>query len=96
LWKALRDEDCYDTCWLTGLWSTQGKVEGIVLKAAWHWGRECSILNDPLREPGRIPLYVGLPSKWSSVDSDQFFPLLFVGGLRTGDSWSTSTCFRRI
>jgi hypothetical protein len=24
------------TCWLTELWSTQAKVEGIVLRAAWH------------------------------------------------------------
>ena len=29
-----------------GLSSTQAKVEGIVLKAAWHWGRDCSVLND--------------------------------------------------
>jgi len=27
------------THWLTGLWSTEAKVEGIVPKAAWHWGR---------------------------------------------------------
>jgi len=26
----------YDTCWLTGLWSAQAKVEGIVLKDARH------------------------------------------------------------
>ena len=24
------------------------KVEAIVLKAAWHWGRESSVVNDPL------------------------------------------------
>jgi hypothetical protein len=30
-------EGYYDTRWLTGLWSTQAKVEGIVLKAA----RQC-------------------------------------------------------
>jgi hypothetical protein len=52
------------TCWLTGLWSTQAKVEGTVLKAAWYWGRDCSVVNDPLGEPGRTPLYVGLPSTW--------------------------------
>jgi len=50
-----------------GLWSTQAKVEGIGLKAAWHWSRDCSILNDPLREPGRTPLYVGLLSTWGSI-----------------------------
>ena len=70
------DEGCYDTCWLTGLWSTQAKVEGIVLKAAWHWGRDCSVVNDPLGEPGHTPLYVGLPSSWGSVDGDlNVFPL---------------------
>jgi len=31
---------------------------------------------DPLGEPGRTPLYVGLPSLWGSVDSDlMFFPI---------------------
>jgi len=74
------------TRWLTGLWSTQAKMEGLVLKAAWHWGRDCSVVNDPLGEPGRTPLYVGLPSAWSSVDGDQMFSLFFVGGLLVGDS----------
>jgi len=59
-----------------GLWSTQAKVEGIVLKAAWHWGRDCSDVNDPLGEPGRTPLYVDLPSARGSVDGDlMFFPI---------------------
>ena len=44
-----------------------------MLNAAWHWGRDCSVLNDLLGEPGRTPLYVGLPSTWSSVDGDQMF-----------------------
>jgi hypothetical protein len=60
----------YDTCWLTRLWSTQAKVDGIVLKAAWHWGSDSSVVNNPLGEPGRTPLYVGLPSAWGSVDGD--------------------------
>ena len=80
------DEGCYDTRWLLGLWSTQAKVEGIVLKAAWHWGRDCSIVNDPLGEPGHTPLYVRLPSTWGSVDGDQMFSLFFMGGFLTGDS----------
>jgi hypothetical protein len=64
------------TCWLTGLWSTQAKVEGIVLSAAWHWGRDSSVINDPLGEPGHTPLYVALPSAWGSVDGDHmFFPI---------------------
>jgi len=29
-------EGYYDTRWITGLWSAQAKVEGIVLKAALH------------------------------------------------------------
>jgi len=37
---------------------TQVKVEGTMLKAAWHWGRDCSVVNDPVGEP----LYVGLLS----------------------------------
>jgi len=65
-WEAVRgvevylDEGYYDTRWLTVLWFTRAKVEGIVLKSAWHWNSECSVVNDPLGEPGRTPLYVGL------------------------------------
>jgi len=46
-------EGYYDTRWLTGLWSTQAKVEGIVLKAAWHWGSDSCAINDQLGETGR-------------------------------------------
>ena len=46
-------EGYYDTCWLTGLWSTQAKVEGIALKAAWHWSSNSSGINDPLGETDR-------------------------------------------
>jgi len=60
------------TCWLSVLWSTQAKVEGIVLKAAWHLGSDCSVVNDPLGESGRTQLYVGLPSAWGSVDGNCF------------------------
>jgi len=68
---------CYDTHWLTGVWSTEAKVEGIMSRAAWHWGRDSSNVNDPLGEPGCIPLYVGFPSARDSVDSDlMFFPTL--------------------
>ena len=82
MWRAYSNEGCYDTCWLTGLWSTQAKVEGIVLKAAWQWGRDCSVVNDPLGEPDRTPLYVGLLSTWGSVFGDQMFsPFLWEGSL---------------
>ena len=86
MWRARPDEGCYDTCWLTGLWSTQVKVEGIVLKAAWHWGRDCSVANDSLGEPGRTPLYAGLPATRGSVDGDQMFSPFFVEGLLIGNS----------
>jgi len=46
---------CYDTHWLMGLCSTQAKVEGIVPRSAWHWGRDSSVVNDSLGEPGRTP-----------------------------------------
>jgi len=58
------------------LWCTQAKVEGIVLRAAWHWGRNSSVINEPLVEPGCTPLYVGLLSVWVSADCDlMFFPI---------------------
>jgi len=72
--------------WITGLWSTHAKVGGIVLKAAWHWGRDCIAMNNPLGEPGRNLLYVGLLSTWGSMNSDQMFTPFFVGGFLIGDS----------
>ena len=63
-----------DTCWITGLWSTQAKVEGSVLKAAWHGGSDSNVINNPLGEPGSTLLYVGLPFAWGSVDGDYVFP----------------------
>jgi len=60
-------------------------VEGIVLKAAWYWGRDCSVINDPLGEPGPTPLHVGLPSTWGSGDGDQMFSPFFVEGSIIGD-----------
>jgi len=53
LWSVYPVEGYYETCWLTGLWSTQAKMERIVLKAAWHWGSDSSVVNDPLGELGR-------------------------------------------
>jgi len=57
-------EGYYVTRCLTGLWSTQTKVEGNVRKATWHSGSNSSIVNEPTGEPGRTPIYVGLPSAW--------------------------------
>ena len=62
MWRVYPVEGHYDTCWLMGLWSTQTKVEGIVPNAIWHFGSDSSVVNDPLGEPGRTPLYVGLSS----------------------------------
>ena len=55
MWRGYPVKGYYDTRWLTGLWSIQAKVEGIVLKAEWHWSSDSSVVNEPLREPGRTP-----------------------------------------
>jgi hypothetical protein len=81
VWRVYTVGGCYNVCWLTGLWSTQAKVQGIVPRAAWCWGRDSSIVNDPLGEPDCTPLYVGLLSLWGSMDSDLMFFPHFVGGL---------------
>ena len=83
------DEGYYYTHWLTGFWSTQVKVEGIMLKAAWHWGSDCNVMNDPLEEPGCTPLYAGLLPAWGSVDHEQMFsvfPLLGIRKVGSGDT----------
>jgi hypothetical protein len=61
VWRGNPVEGYYDTMANMAL-AYQTKVEGIVLKAAWHWGRDSSVVNDPLGEPGRTPLYVDLLS----------------------------------
>jgi len=48
VWRVYTVEGYYDICWLTGLWSTQAKVEGVVPKAAWHWSVDSSVVNDSL------------------------------------------------
>jgi hypothetical protein len=78
VWRGYPDEGFYDTRWLTGLWSTQAKVDGIVLKAAWHW-RSDSVVRDPLGEPDRTPLHEGLASAWGSVDGDRISPFSWEG-----------------
>jgi hypothetical protein len=74
------------TRWLTGLWSTQAKAEGIMLNAAWHWSSDSSVVNDPLGEQGCTPLYVGLLSTWGSVDGDHMFSPFSWEGSLTGNS----------
>jgi len=86
VWRGYPVEGYYDTRWLTGLWSTQAKVEGIVLKAAWRWSSDSNAVNNPLGESGRTPLFVGYPSACGSVDGDYMFSPHFVGWLLSGDS----------
>jgi len=54
-----------------GLWSTQARA--IVLKAACQGVVNRSVINDPLGEPGHIPLHLGPLSAWGSVYSDNMF-----------------------
>jgi len=89
-WEAVTGVECIHFSGLlrhtltNGALSTQTKVEGFVLKAVWHWVSNRSVVNDPLGEPGRTPLYVVLPSAWGSVDGDRMFSPHFVGGLILG------------
>ena len=68
------------TRWLSGLWSTQTKVEGIVLKAAWHWGSD-SVLTVPVGNQ-TAPHCVGLPSALYSVDGGRMFSAFSGEGAR--------------
>jgi hypothetical protein len=77
-WEAVTGEEgihlegyCV-TCWLRGLGSTLAKVESIMLKDAWHWGSNNSVVNGPLGEPSRTAFFAGLPSTLGSVDGDYF------------------------
>jgi len=56
MWRGYPDKGYYNSRWLTGHWSTQVKLEGIVLKAARHWSSDSNVVNDPLGEPGHTPL----------------------------------------
>jgi hypothetical protein len=86
VWGVYPVEGYHYTHWLTGLWSTQPKVEGIVLKAAWHWSSDSSVINDPLGEQDRTPLHVGLLSTWDSVDDDLIFLPILEKGSFFGES----------
>jgi hypothetical protein len=65
----------YGTRRLTGLWSIQAKVECIVLRAAWHWGRDSSVVKCRLGEQDRTHFLVRLPSAWGSVEGEFDFPM---------------------
>jgi hypothetical protein len=42
-------------------------VWGIVPKAAWHWGGDNNVTNNPFGAPGCCPSYVCLPPTWGSA-----------------------------
>ena len=44
-------------------------------------GSDSSVLNDPLVDPGRTPLYVGLPYALCPIEDDLIFSSRFVGEL---------------
>jgi hypothetical protein len=71
--KDIPVEGCCGRHWLTGLLSTQTKEEGIVLRSARHWGRDRSVVNNPLVALTCTQLYLGLPSAWGSVDDNLMF-----------------------
>ena len=85
MWRVHPVEGYYYTRMLTGLWSTQAKVEGSVLKATCHWGSNGSVTNSALGEAGRTPLYVGLASVWGSVGRE-CFPYVSWESSLNGDS----------
>jgi len=64
-----------------GIWSTQAKVEDIVLKTAWHWGSDGNVVNDSLWGTRPHPKYVGLPSAWGLVEGDCRFSPSSIGEL---------------
>jgi hypothetical protein len=74
----------YDIRWLTWLWCTQAKVESIVLNSAWQGGSNSSVVNDPIGEPCRTLLYVGLPSALGSVDGDHTYVFALLMELNWG------------
>ena len=73
MWRRYPVEGYHNACWLTGLWSTETKVEGIVPKAARHWGSNRSVVNNPLGEQS-------LPSAWVSVDGDHILRASSLNG----------------
>ena len=84
MWRAYPDEGCYDKLDSAALvYQSQGgryRAQGCMTL-----GSDSSIVNDPLGEPGRTPMYVGLLSTWSSEDVEQVFCLFSWEGSLIGD-----------
>jgi len=83
VWMEYLVEGYHDTRWLTGLWSTQAKVEGTVLKAAWQLGSDTSFINVLLVEPGHTTPFCPQGAPWMVTVC--FSSILWEGFL-TGDS----------
>ena len=66
---------------LNGVLVYPNKVKCIVLKTACHWDSKSSVLNDPLVEPDRTPLYVGFWSRWASWTVTEYFRLCIMDEL---------------
>jgi hypothetical protein len=76
-WEAVTGVGgCYDTQLANRVLSTQAKVEGVMPRATWQWGRDSRVINNPLGDPGHTSLYVGLLPAWVSVDGDLIFLLI--------------------
>ena len=92
-------EGYYVTRWLTGLCSTQARVEGNVMNAAWNWGNNCSIVNDPLGEPGPTPMNVDLPPAWArwtmAMSSAVSWRSSLLGTLRNTNEWINHWLWKR-
>lgn len=73
MWKEYPVQGYFAAPCLTSLWSTQAKVEDIVLETGCRWTSDSSVVKDPLGKPGRTPFYIGFPSSLGSADDDLMF-----------------------
>ena len=87
MWTAYRVQGYFAAGCLTDLWSTQAKVEDIVLGTGWRWSSDSSVLKVPLGEPGHALFCIGFPSSLGSADDDLMFYPHFSGylNLERGD-----------
>jgi hypothetical protein len=84
VWPGYCVEGYYDKCWLTELWSTQAKVEGIMLKAAWHWGSDSSVVTIPLGNQAAPHCMYAFHPRGALWMVTKCFFLFFMGGLLIG------------
>jgi hypothetical protein len=79
VWRGYCVEGYYNTCWITELWSTQANVESIILKAAWHWDTDSSVINDPHGEPRHTLLCLRSSVHVGPVNGNCIFSPHFMG-----------------